>query len=249
MTYESNRIATLDPLETDLPRTDQPGLSQAVLPEPFREWTETTTDYPRDKSVAQLFEEVAAEHPNAVAVVSGGRQLTYDELNTRANRLAHRLRRMGVRAETMVGCCIERSPELISALIAVLKAGGAYVPLDPAYPKERFDLLLEETRISVVLTQRSLASTVLAGRDLFSLFVDEMHTNVVAIGRSEPRARRRPEKSRVRDVHLGIYGQAEGRINREPCNRASGAKYQLLPVRSRTSPASLCPDFLRCFDL
>ena len=175
MTYESNEIATLDPLEMSQPERKRPVSSRAVLPEPFREWNETTTDYPRDKSVAQLFEQIAAQHPDAVAAVLGSRQLTYAELNTRANRLAHRLRRMGVAAETMVGCCIERSPELMVALVAILKAGGAYVPLDPAYPKERFDLLLEETQISIVLTQRSLASTVLAGRDLFSLFVDEMH--------------------------------------------------------------------------
>lgn len=175
MKFESQRIATLDPLESGQSEPGQLDPSQALLPEPFRGWNATTTDYPRDLSVAQLFEQVAAACPDAIAVVSGCRQLTYDELNTRANRLAHRLRRMGVAAETRVGCCIERSPELIVALLAILKAGGAYVPLDPAYPTERFNLLLEETQISIVLTQRSLASTVLAGRDPISLFVDEMH--------------------------------------------------------------------------
>ena len=80
---------------------------------------------------------------------------------------------MGVREETMVGCCVERSLELIVALVAVLKAGGAYVPLDPSYPKERFDFLLEDTRTPVMLTQKGLASTVLAARHLPCLFLDE----------------------------------------------------------------------------
>ena len=69
---------------------------------------------------------------------------------------------MGVREETMVGCCVERSLELIVAFVAILKAGGAYVPLDPSYPKERFDFMLEDTRTPVMLTQKMLASTVLA---------------------------------------------------------------------------------------
>lgn len=163
MTYESNQIAMLDQAE----------IATLALPELLQSWSGTTTDYPRDKSVAQLFEEIAAAHPDAVAVVFDGRQFSYQELNKSANRLAHHLRRMGVGPETMVGCCIDRSPELIVALIAILKAGGAYVPLDPTYPKERFDLLLEETRTSVVLTTRSLASTVLVGRDLISVLVDE----------------------------------------------------------------------------
>ena len=97
-------------------------------------------------------------------------QLTYGELNTRANQLAHRLRELGVGSEAMVGCCMERSIELIIAMVAVLKAGGAYVPLDPAYPKERFNLLLEDTRTQVMLTQQSIAST---------LFVDYANTCLV----------------------------------------------------------------------
>ncbi|HEY3975197.1 MAG TPA: non-ribosomal peptide synthetase [Candidatus Sulfotelmatobacter sp.] len=174
MTYEKTRIAILDATEPSTPRT-----VPILLPKPFRVWNDTATDYPRDKSVAQLFEEVAAQFPENIAVVFAEERITYGELNRRANRLAHRLRRMGVTTETMVGCCIERSTELIVALLAVLKAGGAFVPLDPAYPQERFDLLLEETRPAVVLTQRSLAATVLAGRNLASLSVDEVPATVM----------------------------------------------------------------------
>jgi aspartate racemase len=138
----------------------------------MRAWNATQTDYPRDKTVAELFEAVVAAHPDAIALVSGGEQLTYADLNKRANRLAHRLREIGVGPETMVGCCMERSIELIVALVAILKAGGAYVPLDPAYPKERLSLLLEDTRTQVMLTQKSIAATVLAGYPQTCLLVD-----------------------------------------------------------------------------
>jgi amino acid adenylation domain-containing protein len=151
-------------------------VSEHTLPEPLRTWNDTATDYPRDKTVAQLFEEVAAAHPDSIAVVFEGHEFSYAELNSRANRLAHRLRRMGVGPETMVGCSIQRSVELIEALIGVLKAGGAYVPLDPSYPKEHFDILVEDTHTPVMLTQSYLASTALAGRDLPIICVDEVDT-------------------------------------------------------------------------
>jgi amino acid adenylation domain-containing protein len=159
--YKSARLAT-------------PEDSGAVLPASVQKWNETRTEYPREKTVAQLFEEVAAATPNAVAVVFGDKQLTYAELNASANRVAHKLRGLGVQAETMVGCCIERSLELAIAFIGVLKAGGAYVPLDPSYPKERFDFMLEDTRTPVMLTQKSLVSSVLAGRKVTAFCVDEL---------------------------------------------------------------------------
>jgi amino acid adenylation domain-containing protein len=148
--------------------------SEPFLGEPFVAWNATQTDYPRDKSVADLFEETAAKYPSAVAVICDDQQLTYSELNVRANRLAHLLRRMGVGEETMVGCCIDRSLDLIVALVAILKAGGAYVPLDPTYPKERLDFMIDDTRAMLILTQRSLASAVLDGRSIRSICVDDL---------------------------------------------------------------------------
>jgi len=148
----------------------------------MQKWNQTGTDYPRDKSVAQLFEEIAAASPEVTAVVLGGQTLTYAELNRRANRLAHRLRQMGVGPDVLVGCCLERSLDLIVALVAILKAGGAYVPLDPAYPKERFDLLLEDTRTAVMITQKSLAATVLTGRNVAAIVVDDPEFSGAASG-------------------------------------------------------------------
>jgi aspartate racemase len=119
-----------------------------------------------------LFEEVAAAQPDAIAVVFGPRQVSYGELNERANHLAHRLRRLGVGRETLVGCCVERSVNLIVAFVAIVKAGGAYVPLDPSYPRERLDFLLQDTATPLMLTQTSFASTVLAGRHLQVILLD-----------------------------------------------------------------------------
>jgi len=135
-------------------------LARPVLPEPLRSWSGTRSDFPRDASAAAVFEEVAQHHPDAVALVQGNVQLTYEQLNVRANRLAGRLHRAGVKPETMVACYFERSIEMIVAFLAVLKAGGAYVPLDPAYPPARLDLILEDTGVPLILTRKSLASSV-----------------------------------------------------------------------------------------
>lgn len=139
------------------------GNSDPALLEQVRAWNGPCTDYPRDRTIAQLFEEVVASSPDSVAVEFGNTKVTYIELNSRANQLAHRLRAAGVGPETLVGCCFERSVELIVALVAVVKAGGAYVPLDPDYPNERIDFLLNDTRATVMITHPAVVSTVLSG--------------------------------------------------------------------------------------
>jgi acyl-CoA synthetase (AMP-forming)/AMP-acid ligase II/acyl carrier protein len=149
------------------------GVGKAVLPECIRVWNATATEYPREKTVAQLFGEVATARPDSTAVEFGNQRLTYSELNVRSNRIANRLRRMGVGAETMVGCCLERSPEMIAAFIGILKAGGAYVPLDPSYPKKRFDYMLKDTRAPLLLTQKSLASGLHIEDNMRAICVDE----------------------------------------------------------------------------
>ncbi|MBW4678259.1 MAG: AMP-binding protein, partial [Desmonostoc geniculatum HA4340-LM1] len=101
------------------------------------EWNDTKTDYAQDKCIHELFEAQVEKTPDAVAVVFEDEQLTYQELNARANQLAHYLRTLGVKPEVLVGICVERSLSMVIGLLAILKAGGAYVPLDPSYPQER----------------------------------------------------------------------------------------------------------------
>jgi amino acid adenylation domain-containing protein len=132
------------------------------LPEPMRTWSGARSEYPCGTTVSTLFEEIATEHARAIALVQDSVELTYEELNKRANHLAQRLRRSGVKPETMVACCFERSVEMVVAILAILKAGGAYVPLDPSYPKARLALILEDAGKPLIVTTQSLASSVLA---------------------------------------------------------------------------------------
>jgi amino acid adenylation domain-containing protein len=111
----------------------------------------TSRDFPRDRCLHELFEEQANRTPNAPSVLSRECQLTYDALNRRANRLAHRLRSLGVGPETRVGLCAEHSVEFLVGLLGILKAGGSYVPLDPTYPAERLAFILRDAKIRIVV--------------------------------------------------------------------------------------------------
>lgn len=113
-------------------------------------------------TIHEFFEVQAAATPGAVAVECWDRELTYGQLNERANRLAHRLIRRGVTRGTFVGMCLERSAEVIIALLGILKAGAAYVPLDPSYPDERLALMLDDTAVRVVLGHTSTAARLAA---------------------------------------------------------------------------------------
>src|SRR5262249_16040883 len=136
----------------------------------LQEWNATERALPA-ATLPQLFAAQAAATPDAVAVVFEGEQLSYGELETRANQLAHHLRARGVGAERWVGAggvgaesgvgvCLERSLELVVALIAILKAGGAYPPLDPGYPRERLNFMLAHAAAAVLLTQSGLRERV-----------------------------------------------------------------------------------------
>jgi len=118
------------------------------------EWNDTQADYRRNKCIHQLFEDQVKRTPDDVAIVFEGRLLTYQELNCRANQLAHHLQTLNVGPEVIVGICLERSLLLLIGLLGILKAGGAYVPLDPAYPQERLAFMLEDSSSRVLLTQQ-----------------------------------------------------------------------------------------------
>lgn len=122
------------------------------------EWNDTKVDYPEDKCLHQLFEEQAEKTPDAVALIFEEQQLTYRELNARANKLANQLLKLGVEPETLVGICIERSLEMMIGLLGILKSGGGYVPIDPEYPKERISLLLEDSQVKFLVTQKAIES-------------------------------------------------------------------------------------------
>ncbi|HEY0544285.1 MAG TPA: amino acid adenylation domain-containing protein [Pyrinomonadaceae bacterium] len=123
------------------------------------ESNETKTSYPDSLCLHQLFERQAERTPDAVALVFEGLALTYAELNRKANKLAHYLRRMGVAAETRVGILMERSVEMTLAVLGIMKAGGAYVPLDPAYPQERLSFMMDDAEVSIILMQERFSES------------------------------------------------------------------------------------------
>jgi amino acid adenylation domain-containing protein len=137
-----------------------PLLSKQTQHHLLRTLNATQTPYPRDKCIHELFETQVARTPSNVAVLFEDKQISYAELNARANRLAHYLREQGVRADTLVGLCVERSIEMVVGMFGILKAGGAYVPLDPGYPSARLSYMLENSKLSLLLTQQSQAVAV-----------------------------------------------------------------------------------------
>ncbi|BAY91147.1 MULTISPECIES: non-ribosomal peptide synthetase [unclassified Tolypothrix] len=120
------------------------------------EFNQTQADYPKNKCIHQLIEQQAQQKPNNIAVEFKNQQLTYSQLNSRANQLAHYLQQIGVKPGTLVGICVERSLDMIVGILGILKAGGAYVPLDPTYPQERLAWILENSQTPVLLTQQLL---------------------------------------------------------------------------------------------
>lgn len=133
-----------------------PLLTEAERHQLLVEWNDTRTEYPSGLCIPQLFELQVEKTPDAVAVVFGDTQLTYEALNRRANQVAHYLQQLGVGPEVLVGICLERSLEMIVGLLGILKAGGAYVPLDPAYPQERLAFMLADAQAPMLLTRRPL---------------------------------------------------------------------------------------------
>ncbi|MCF7806505.1 MAG: AMP-binding protein, partial [Simkaniaceae bacterium] len=120
------------------------------------QWNQTKKEYPLDRLLYQRIEDQVLLTPNAEAVRFLERSMSYTELNAKANRLAHFLRQQGVKKETLVAVCMERSIELVIALLGILKAGGAYVPMDPSYPKERLKSILSDSKSPFLITQASL---------------------------------------------------------------------------------------------
>ncbi|AFZ12486.1 amino acid adenylation domain protein [Crinalium epipsammum PCC 9333] len=137
--------------------TELPLLTAAEIQQ-IEVWNHTAIDYPADTCIHQLFEAQVKKTPDAIAAIFEEQQLTYSELNIKANQLAHYLRSLGVKPEVLVGICIERSLEMVVAILGILKAGGAYVPLDPSYPQERLAFIVENTQVSIILTQHALIS-------------------------------------------------------------------------------------------
>ncbi|MGH8718974.1 MAG: non-ribosomal peptide synthetase, partial [Burkholderiales bacterium] len=136
--------------------SELPLLTEVEQKQLLLDWNETHADYPKHATVQSLFEAQVQRTPDAIALVFEDEELTYAELDSKSNQLAHQLIALGVGPEKLVGVCLQRSIEMVSALLGILKAGGAYLPLDPDYPKARLSFMLEDAQVAAVVTQKHL---------------------------------------------------------------------------------------------
>ena len=171
------------------------------------DWNGQPVVIPRELCVSDLFSAQVARTPDRVALIHGDRRLTYHELDLAAEGLARHLRGLGVGPEAMVGICLERSPEMMVAILGVLKAGGAYVPLDPSYPKERLAYIMTEARVPVLLTREGRRAG-LPGGNYHVVCLDSPGEEAAAGNRAAP-VRRRGEP-RLFGIHIRFDGAAKG---------------------------------------
>jgi len=197
--------------QPDMPVADLPMLSAAERAALVGQWNATATDHARGRPVHALAFEQAQKHPNAPALRHGDTQLSYGELAMHAAALASRLRGLGVGPDVPVGICLERSFQMVVAVLAVLRAGGAYVPLDPTYPAERLSFMLEDSRAKVLLTQRSLAGVVGASTSGVSvLCLDDEDAMAAKAGAAVPRDDAGPENLAYVIYTSGSTGKPKG---------------------------------------
>jgi amino acid adenylation domain-containing protein len=152
---------------------DVPLLTADEQQEILLDWNDTTRPYPEGMGLHQLFEAQAARTPDAIAIAAAELQLTYAALDSAANRVARRLRALGVGPEKLVGVCTRRSAQMVAALLGVLKTGGAYVPLDPAYPQERLAFMVADSEAVALITERGLEAN-LPGHNARVVYLDEL---------------------------------------------------------------------------
>jgi amino acid adenylation domain-containing protein len=176
-------------------------------------WNETAAAYPRERTVVDLFEEQASRRPGSVAVMFEEQQLTYRELNARANQLGRRLRELGVGPEGRVGLCVERSLEMIVGVLGILKAGAAYVPLDPDLPRERLGFMLDDAHVSVLVTQPHLLAQLPLGAAQAGpriVCLDETHEVLAAYPADDPGRLSGPENLAYVIYTSGSTGRPKG---------------------------------------
>ena len=173
------------------------------------EWNDTRAAYPHDKCLHELFEAQVERTPEAVATIFEEQRLTYAELNQRANQLAHYLRELGVGPETLVGLMMDRSLDLMIALLGILKAGGAYVPLDPDYPQDRLAFMAEDAGILVLLTQDHLVEK-LPSQLARAICIDRQWADIARMSPENPVSGVTPESLIYAMYTSGSTGRPKG---------------------------------------
>lgn len=169
----------------------------------------SVADLCREANVQNLIQAQVARAPQSVALICGETQMTYGELNRRANQLAHYLRRRGVKPETLVGLCVTRSLEMVIGILGILKAGGAYVPLDPSYPKDRLAFILDDAHAQIVVTLEELLET-LPRSDMPALCLDRDWADIAQQPATDPEQTALPENLVYVIYTSGSTGKPKG---------------------------------------
>jgi amino acid adenylation domain-containing protein len=211
-------IGHWETLLADASRNSDKRVSElAILTEPERhqilvEWNNTHKDYPKDLCLHQVIEQQVLRTPDKVAVIYNERQLTYRQLNERANQLAHHLRKLAVGPEVLVGLVMERSIEMVVGLLGILKAGGAYLPLDVDHPKDRLSMLLEDSRAPVVLTQKHLLDRICVA-PARTICLDTDWSEIARESTSNPHSATEPHNIAYAIYTSGSTGKPKGVLN------------------------------------
>ena len=204
------------------------------------EWNNTQAEYDDASCIHELFEIQVRQRPNAVAVMLDQQQLTYEELNRRANQLAHYLRKMGVGLEVRVALCLERSIDVVVGLLAIMKAGGVYVPLDPEYPSERLSFMLTDSGAAVLVTNESLLDS-LPESDAKPACLDRDREQIAQQSSENPASGVGPEHATYIIYTSGSTGEAKGSLSSiadcATCRRCRCAP--LSPTRKPCAPILL----------
>ncbi|BBC27208.1 non-ribosomal peptide synthetase [Pseudanabaena sp. ABRG5-3] len=152
-----------------------PILSASEQQQILIDWNNTAVNYPQDICFQKLIELQVQRTPNAIAVIYENQKLTYQELNQKANQLAHHLLAIGIQSEQLIGICVERSLDMLVGLLGILKAGAAYVPIDPSYPRDRIEYMLSDSQAQILITQQSLINQIPAYTGLIISLDSDQH--------------------------------------------------------------------------
>jgi amino acid adenylation domain-containing protein len=201
--------------DPDCPIASLPMLSADERRRVLVGWNDTRADYPKEKCLQELFEAQARSSPKAIAVECAGARVHYGELNRRANRLAHYLKSLGVGPQALVGICLERSVEMVVALLAILKAGAAYLPLDPEYPRERLEFILADSQAKFLLTKKALdrrleLSSLASARKLTTILLPRDREKIARHSVKNPAKRNHPNSRAYVIFTSGSTGQPKG---------------------------------------
>ncbi|MEL7037157.1 MAG: amino acid adenylation domain-containing protein [Cyanobacteria bacterium J06592_8] len=196
-------------------------LTQTEQQKLLLDWNNTQIDYPNPQSIPELFQRQVEQTPDAIALVFENQYISYHVLNTQANKLAHYLQKQGVTLESFVGVCVERSPELLIAILAIIKAGGAYVPLDPSYPKERLEFVLKDAQVSTLILQEDLLDLIPELKGNIIILDSNLKVSIAEQPSSNPRNNITNQNSIYVIYTSGSTGQPKGVINTHKgvCNR------------------------------